>query len=76
MIERPIEFPPRVLARIGGVLYLIVIVIGLFGELVVRERIVAPGDAMATAANLRSMESLCGGWESRPRSCSCVVPWR
>jgi hypothetical protein len=48
----------RVLSRIGGVLYLIVIVLGLFGEAFVRNRIVVSGDATATAANLRSMESL------------------
>ena len=53
-----VEASPRVLARIGGGLYLIVIVIGLFGEAFVRNRIVVPGDATATAANLRSLESL------------------
>ena len=52
------ETSPRVLARIGGALYLIVIVIGLFGEAFVRGKIVVSGDASATAANLRSMESL------------------
>lgn len=49
---------PRVLARIGGTLYLIIIVLGLFGEAFVRGRIIVPGDAAATAANLRSLESL------------------
>ena len=53
-----VEASPRVLARIGGGLYLIVIVIGLFGEAFVRNRIVVPGDAIATAANMMSMESL------------------
>jgi hypothetical protein len=46
------------LARIGGALYLIIIVVGLFGEAVVRDRILVPGDAGRTAANLRSLESL------------------
>jgi uncharacterized protein DUF4386 len=55
---KPYETSPRVLARIGGALYLIVIVIGLFGEAFVRGKIVVSGDASATAANLRSMESL------------------
>lgn len=53
-----IEDSPRALARIGGLLYLITIIVGLFGEVVVRGRIVVPGDAATTAANLRSMESL------------------
>ncbi len=53
-----VEASPRVLARIGGGLYLIIIVLGLFGEAFVRSRIVVPGDATATAANLRSLEWL------------------
>lgn len=48
----------RFLARVGGVLYLVIIVIGGVGEAVVRGRIVVPGNATATAANLRSMEWL------------------
>ena len=48
----------RVMARVGGVLYLIIIAIGAVGEAVVRERVVVGGDAAATAANLRSMEGL------------------
>jgi hypothetical protein len=39
-------------------LYLIIIVLGAAGEAVVRGGIVVPGDATATAANLRSMEWL------------------
>jgi hypothetical protein len=58
MMERIAEASPRSLARIGGVLYLIIIVLGIVGEAFVRGRIVVPGDATATAANLRSMESL------------------
>lgn len=48
----------RLLARIGGVLYLAIIAIGASGELLVRGSIVVPGDATATVANLRSMEWL------------------
>jgi hypothetical protein len=48
----------RLLARIGGVLYLVIIAIGALGEAVVRGSIVVSGDAAATAANLRSMENL------------------
>jgi hypothetical protein len=52
------EPSPRVLSRIGGVLYLIIIAGGLFGEAFIRGRLMVPGDAAATAANIRSMESL------------------
>jgi Domain of unknown function (DUF4386) len=58
MEERQVEASPRTLARIGGLLYLIIIVVGLFGEAFVRGRLVVPGDARATASNIRSMESL------------------
>ena len=47
----------RSLARVGGVLYLLIIAIGALGEGVVRGRIVS-SDAAATVANLRSMQSL------------------
>jgi hypothetical protein len=49
---------PRVYARIAGVLYLITIVLGAAGQFAFRGRIVVPGNPAATAANLRSMESL------------------
>jgi Domain of unknown function (DUF4386) len=58
MGEHRIETPPRALARVGGVLYLIIIVLGILGEAFVRGRIVVSGDATTTAANLRSLESL------------------
>ncbi|PYT60711.1 MAG: DUF4386 domain-containing protein, partial [Acidobacteria bacterium] len=58
MTDRTVETSPQLYARIGGVLYLIIIVLGIFGEAFVRDRIFVSGDAAATAANLRSMESL------------------
>jgi hypothetical protein len=58
MTDRTVKTSPRLYARISGVLYLIIIVIGLFGEAFVRDRLVVPGDAAATAANIKSMESL------------------
>ena len=48
----------RRVARAGGVLYLLIIVLGALGEGVVRDRVVEAGDATTTAANLRSMEWL------------------
>jgi len=58
MKEHQVDASPRVLSRIGGALYVIIIVLGLFGEAFVRSRIIVSGDATATAANLRSLESL------------------
>jgi hypothetical protein len=48
----------RLVARVGGALYLVIIVLGALGEAVIRGSIVVPGNAAATAANLRSMEWL------------------
>jgi len=58
MEMREFERSPQVVSRIGGVLYLFIIVIGVFGEAFVRARLVIPGDAAATAASIRSMERL------------------
>lgn len=52
------KISPQVYARITGALYLIIIILGAGQEIFVRGRIIVPGDAAATAANLRSMESL------------------
>ena len=58
MTSRTVETSPQTYARIAGVLYLIIIVVGIFGEAFVRDRLIVSGDAMATATNIRSMESL------------------
>ena len=49
---------PRRLARIAGVLYLVIIASGLFSELVVRGTLVVRGDAAATAANILAADTL------------------
>ena len=46
------EFSPMAIARTGGALYLAIIALGLFGEMFVRNRLVVPGDAAATAMRL------------------------
>jgi Domain of unknown function (DUF4386) len=46
------------LARIAGSLYLVVAVLGGFAELFVRSQIVVPGDAAATADNIRESATL------------------
>jgi hypothetical protein len=57
MIVRTVESSPQLYARIGGALYLILIGLGIFGQ-IVKERVVISGEAAATAANLTSMETL------------------
>jgi hypothetical protein len=52
---------PRRLARIGGALYLILIAIGLWGEMFVRDRLIVSRDPKTTAANILAHESL---WRS------------
>jgi len=56
--ERVRETSPQVYARIGGVLYLIIIVIGFCGEFFVRDRLEMSGDVTATANNIMASESL------------------
>ena len=48
----------RVLSRIGGVLYLYIIVAALFAEMYVRDRLIVRGDAAATASNILGSETL------------------
>jgi len=56
--DHEVQISPQIYARTGGVLYLIIIVGGLFGHAFIRDRVIVPGDATATAANIRSLESL------------------
>src|SRR6202790_3484458 len=58
MKERVRETSPQVYARIGGVLYLIIIVIGFCSEFFVRDKLVVSGDVTATANNIAASESL------------------
>ena len=49
---------PRRLARIAGILYLIIIISGIFAEFFVRQSLIVPGDAAATASSIVAAESL------------------
>lgn len=52
------EINPQVYARVGGVLYLIIITLGIIQEAFIRGRIIISGDAAATFANMKRMEML------------------
>lgn len=48
----------RSIARLGGMLYLVIIILGLFEEVGVRSRVIVPRDVVATLENLQSNETL------------------
>lgn len=56
LISRPPEVRPRALARLGGFLYLIIIVCGVGSEALVRSSLVVAGDPATTAENLLANE--------------------
>jgi hypothetical protein len=62
MTVRTVKTSPQVYARIAGMLYLINIACGLFGEIFVRGHLVVAGDALATAHRIMASEFLfrCG----------------
>ena len=47
-----IEASPRRLARLAGLWYLVLTVFSIFGVMFVNARIIVPGDAVATSANI------------------------
>jgi hypothetical protein len=53
-----VETSPQVYARLGGALYLVVIVFGLFAEGVVNNMLIVSGDAAATAHNIMAAPRL------------------
>ena len=52
------DFSPLALARAGGALYLVIIVLGLFAEMFVRNQIIVPGDAAATVMRMTYAEPI------------------
>jgi len=58
MTDAPFHVAPKTLARSAGVLYLIIIVAGIWSEMTVRVALIVPGDAAATAANVLASEGL------------------
>lgn len=58
MTSRAIETSPQPYARTAGAIYLLVILFGIFSEGFVMSRLVAPGDAAATARNIAAAPDL------------------
>lgn len=52
MTDSGLDIRPQVYARVGGILYLIIIIAGASGELLVRGSLVVSGNAAATATNI------------------------
>jgi hypothetical protein len=53
---RTAETSPLTYARVAGLLYLIIIVFGIFSEVFVRSSLIVAGDATATATNILASE--------------------
>ncbi len=49
---------PQVYVRIGGILYLIIIIAGALGEIFIRGKLIVSGDALSTASNIMASLSL------------------
>ena len=58
MTARVPRTSPQTYARVGGILYLFVIVAALFGEAFVRQKLIVWGDAAMTASNILAAETL------------------
>ncbi len=58
MTTRTTQISPQVYARIGGALYLIIIIIGFCITVFIREKLVVSGDVMTTANNIMASQSL------------------
>jgi hypothetical protein len=52
------KISPYKAARVAGILYLIIIISGIFAEFFVRSNLIVPEDAAATANNIMASESL------------------
>src|SRR5580704_2916186 len=58
MTSHSVETAPQAYARVGGALYLVIIVLGAFAEGVVANKLIAPCDAAATAQNILAAPGL------------------
>lgn len=58
MTDNTNQVSPLVYARIAGLLYLVIIVCGIFSEVFIRSSLIEAGNASATAANILASEGL------------------
>ncbi|MCH8837366.1 MAG: DUF4386 domain-containing protein [Candidatus Marinimicrobia bacterium] len=58
MTDHITESSPLIVARIAGILYLLMAPFGVFGILYVRANLIVPGDAATTANNIMASEAL------------------
>jgi hypothetical protein len=76
-LQMPSRFPetsPQIYARVGGILYLFIIVAALFGEVFVRDSLIVPRDSAATANNILGSEMLFRvGLAGEMLTCVCDV---
>ena len=74
MPDRAIDGSPQTYARVGGFLYLYIIVAAVFGEVFVRGSLIVRGDAAATASNILGSETLFRvGLAGELLNCACDV---
>lgn len=52
------QISPQVYARIGGVIYLLIIILGGIDEAFIRSRLIVPGDVMTTTHNIIASKAL------------------
>src|SRR6476620_11209990 len=52
------KYSPQIYARLGGLLYLIIIIAGLSSEFLFRGKLIVPNNPAATATNLIASETL------------------
>ncbi len=53
-----VDSSPKGKARLAGILYLLTMILGIIAQMVIGGRLIVPGDAAATAANITAHESM------------------
>jgi uncharacterized membrane protein len=58
MTNHKTEISPLTYARIGGLIYLIIIILGGVDEAIIRSKLIVPGDVLATTHNIMASKEL------------------
>ncbi len=58
MTNQNAEISPQTYARIGGMIYLLIIVLGGIDEVFIRSKLIVPGDVIATTHNIMASRAL------------------